>query len=81
MKAFGPDHKIVDHWEQVPYKVLSQHQDSPVYRVQPINNNSDGSIHTLYRNMLFPFQSLRENETQQNVALVNANVAMMVYFS
>ena len=25
VKAFGPDHKIADHWEQVPYRVLSQH--------------------------------------------------------
>ena len=23
VKAFGPDHKIADQWEQVPYKVLS----------------------------------------------------------
>ena len=81
VKAFGPDHKIADHWEQVPYKVLSKHQHSPVYQVQPINNNSDGSKCTLHRNTLFPFQSLREDKTQQNVALVNANLAMMAYFS
>ena len=30
VKAFGPDHKIADHREQVPCKVLSQHKDSPV---------------------------------------------------
>ena len=33
VKAFGPDHKIADRWEQVPYKVLSQHKDSPEYKV------------------------------------------------
>ena len=82
VKAFGPNHKIADHWEQVSYKVFSQHHNSPVYRVQPFNDSSDESIHTLHRNMLFPFQSLREDETQQqNVALVNADLAMMVYFS
>ena len=84
LKAFGPDHKIADCWEQVPYKVLSQHQDSPVYKVQPINDNCDETICTLHRNMLFPFQSLHEDETQtqeQNVALVNANLAIMEYFS
>ena len=81
VKAFGPNNKIAVHREQVPYKVLSQHKDSPVYKVQPINNNSDESICTLHRNMLFPFQSLREDETQQNVVLVNANLAMMAYFS
>ena len=55
-----------------------------MYKVQPINNSSDETIHTLHRNMLFPFQSLHENERQaqeQNVALVNANLAMMEYFS
>ena len=29
VKAFGPNHKIAGHWEQVPYKVLSQHKGSP----------------------------------------------------
>ena len=82
VEAFGPDHKIADHWEQILYKVLSQHKDSPVYKVQPINDSSDESIRTLHRNMLFPFQSLCENETwEQNVALINADLAMMAYFS
>ena len=84
VKAFGPDHKIADRWEQVPFKVLSQHEDLPVYEVQPVNYSNDESIHTLHRNMLFPFLSLCENKTptqEQNVALVNANLAMMTYFS
>ena len=84
VKAFGPDHKIANHWEQVPYKVLSQHKGSPVYKVQPINDSGDETIHTLHRSMLFPFQSLPENKTktqEQNVALVNANLAMMEYCS
>ena len=64
------------------YKVLSQHHNSPVYRVQLVNDSSDESIHTLHRNMLFPFQLLQEDETQkQNVALVNAGLAMMAYSS
>ena len=84
VKAFGPDHKIADCWEQVLYKVLSQHKDSPVYEVQPVIDNGDETICILHRNMLFAFQSLHENETQtqgQNVALVNANLVMMEYFS
>ena len=55
-----------------------------MYKVQPVNDISDESIHTLHRNMLFPFQSLHESETptqEQNVALINANLAMMEYFS
>ena len=83
VKAFGPDHKIVNRWEQNPYKVLSCHTNTPVYKVQPVGAEDDNSIHTLHRNMLFPFQSLREdNHTEtQNQALINANIAMMSYFS
>ena len=36
VKAFGPDHKVADRWEQVPYKVLSQHNNSPVYKVNQL---------------------------------------------
>ena len=61
-KAFGPDHKIADRWKQVPYKVLSQHSNSPVYRVQPVDENTEENVRTLHRNM-FPLQSIRENET------------------
>ena len=56
VKSFGPDHKISDCWEQVLYKVLSQHKDSLVYKVQPVNENTEESICTLHRNMLFPLQ-------------------------
>ena len=82
VKAFGPDHKIADRWEQIPYKVLSQHNNSPVYKVQLINKNTDESAHTLHRNMLFPLQSIREDEDLgQNDALVQADLAMLKYFS
>ena len=57
VKAFGPNHKIADRWEQVPYQVLEQHNYTPVYKVQPVNNDGDDGIQTLHRNMLFPFQS------------------------
>ena len=82
VKAFGPDHKIADRWEQVPYKVLSQHNNSPVYKVQPVNETTEENVHTLHRSMLFPLQSIRENETLgQNEALEQADLAMMNYFS
>ena len=74
VKDFGPDHKITDRWEQVPL----------VYRVQPVNDDKDENICTLHRKKLFPFQSLQDDETlvqDQNVAQINANVAMMEYFS
>ena len=40
VKAFGPDHKIADRWEQIPHKVLSQLHDSPVYKVQPLDEHA-----------------------------------------
>ena len=82
VKAFGPDHKIVDRWEQIPYRVLAQHKDSPVYKVQPTTESEEEGIRTLHRNMLFPLQSVRDEETTgQNDALVHADLAMMKYFS
>ena len=82
VKAFGPDHEIAHQWKQVPYKVLSQHNNSPVYKVQPINENTDESVCTLHRNMWFPLQSIREDENVgHNDALVQADLAMMKYFS
>ena len=81
VKAFGPNHKIADRWEQTPYRVLSQHNNTPVYKVQPVNKNVENNICMLHRNMLFPLQPIRENKTQsQNDALVQANLAMMNYF-
>ena len=82
VKAFGPNHKIADRWEQIPYRVLAQHQDSPVYKVQLTTEKGEEGIHTLHRNMLFPLQSVRDEETTgQNDALVWADLAMMKYIS
>ena len=82
VKAFGPDHKIADRWEQIPYRVLAQNKDSPVYRVQPTTEKGEEGIHTLHRNILFPLQSVQDEETTgQNDTLVQANLAMMEYFS
>ena len=82
VNAFGPDHKIADRWEQIPYRVLAQHKDSPVYKVQPTTKSGEEGIRTLHRNMLFPLQSVRDEETTgQNDALVCADLAMMKYFS
>ena len=44
VKAFGPDHKIADRWEQTPYRVLSQLHNSPVFKVQPVDREDENSI-------------------------------------
>ena len=44
VKAFGPDHKIVDRWEQTRYKVLSQLHNSPVFEVQPVDGEDKNSV-------------------------------------
>ena len=77
-----PNHKIADRWEQIPYRVLAQHKDSPVYKVQPTDEKGEEGIHTFHRNILFPLQSIREEENAgQNDTLVQADLAMMKYFS
>ena len=45
------------------HTVLAQHKDSPVYKVQPTTENGEEGVHTLHRNMLFPLQSVRDEET------------------
>ena len=59
VKAFGPDHKIADRWKQTPYKVLSQLHNGPVFKLQPVDREDEGSIQVLHQNMLFPFQTIR----------------------
>ena len=44
VKAFGPDHKMADRWEQTPYKVLSQLHNGPVFKVQPVDREDENSI-------------------------------------
>ena len=53
-----------------------------MYKVQPTTEREEEGIHTLHRNMLFPLQLVRDEETTgQNDVLVWADLAMMKYFS
>ena len=52
VKAFGPDHKIADRWEQVPYKVLSQYNNSPVYKVQPVNESTEENAYIAHEHVV-----------------------------
>ena len=88
VKAFGPDHKIADRWEQTPYKVLSQLHNSSVFKVQPVDGKDENSVRVLHQNMLFPFQTIRaetnpekEIEAASAVLLAKVNQLMEEYFN
>ena len=88
VKAFGPDHKIADRWEQTSYKVLLQLHNGPVFKVQPVDREDEGSIQVLHQNMLFPFQTIRTKLNSEGkirassaVLLAKANWLMEEYFN
>ena len=83
-------HKIVDRWEDEQYRVLSQLDDQPVFRVQPEKAIGDENIRVLHRNMLYLVQTVRDqspteitesrNENKRHLALVKANLIMNRHF-
>ena len=84
VKAFSADHKIADHWEQIPYEVVDQIDKGPVYKVRTIQGPESTKVRTLHRNMLFPLQSKSENTiaaSEPQPALVRANAVMDAYFN
>ena len=81
IKAFGLDHKIADKWKETPYRVLSQLEGQPVYRIQEIDSEGTDNIKVLHRNMLFPLLTLQSDVTSKQTVLVKANMLMDLYFS
>ena len=59
VKAPSGYHKIIDQWEDKQYRVLSQLNDQPVFRVQPVDAVTDENIRVLYRNVIFYTDSYR----------------------
>ena len=84
---FDSQYKIADKWEDEPYRVVSQMDDSPVYRIQAMEN-PNAPMRVLHRNMLHPAQSVREDEGTPSTmgageiptALSKANALMEAYF-
>ena len=61
---FDGKHKIADKYEQEPYVVISKtNPDIPVYNVQ--QENRQGSIRTLHRNMLLPIGQVPVHKTEE----------------
>lgn len=62
--AWDGKHKIANRWEDEVYIVLTQpNQDIPVYEVQ--QENGEGRIRTLHRNLLLPIGSLPPRITEE----------------
>ena len=85
VKALTGDHKIADRWAGIPYRVISQLGDQPVFKVQPIDATTDNNVKVLHRNMLFPLKTSEESKVQetgheQNTALMRANLLIDIYF-
>ena len=81
---FDSQYKIADKWEEDPYEVVSQMEDTPVYCIKAVDNPKS-PIRVLHRNMLHPARSVCEDEDQSiedNVplALSKANALMEAYF-
>ena len=59
---------------------------SHVFKVRCITATSDRDIRVLHRNMLFPIKTsekhtFTEQENAQNIALMNANSLIDIYFN
>ena len=85
VKALTGDHKIADWWEDILHWVISQLDEQPVFKVQPIDATTDNNFKILHRNMLFPLKTseesnVKETGNEQNTALMRANLLMDVYF-
>ena len=91
VKAPSRYHKIIDQWEHKQYQVLSQLDNQPVFQVQPVDAATDENIRILHRNMLFPIQTVTDqdlitittesaNKNRKHVALMKANALMNIHF-
>ena len=81
VKAFGADHKIADKWKQSLYKILSQLDSQPVFKIQEVGATGDENIKVLVRNMLYPLLTYEGTVTDKQTLLAQANVLMDLYFS
>ena len=74
VKASSGQHKIIDQWKDKQYRVLSQLDNHPVFQVQPEDAVDDEKIRILHRNMLFPVQTVRDqNPMTTTTKSVNEN--------
>ena len=80
INKFGTDHKIADKWEQDPWEVLSQKDNSPLLTVRNVATNE---IRELHRNMLFPLRLVDPDDHQKDntKTQIKANRLMVTLFA
>ena len=78
INKFGTDHKIADKWEQDPWEVLSQKDDSPLLTIKNVTTNE---IRELHRNMLFPLRLVdpEGHQKDETMTQIKANRCLLVY--
>ena len=82
-KGSSGTYKIDDKWEVNPYRVLEQMSNNkgklmPVFKIQEISKSEAPRQKTLHRNMLYPYNSLEEEDSP---ILMKANQLIDIYFS
>ena len=80
INKFGTDHKIADKWEQDPWEVLSQKDDSPLLTIKNVTTNE---IRELHRNMLFPLRLIDpvDHQKDNTMTQIKANRLMVTLFA
>ena len=81
INKFGTNHKIADKWEQDPWEVLSQADDSPLLTVQNVTTRE---IREPHRNMLFPLRLVDPEDNQPHTGTMTqhkANRLMVTLFA
>ena len=80
VNKFGTDHKIADKWEQDPWEVISQRDDSPLLTIKNVMTNE---IRELHRNMLFLLRLVDPDGPQQDrtQTQIKANSLMVTLFA
>ena len=80
INKFGIDHKIADKWEQDPWEVLSQKDDSPLLTIKNVTTKE---IRELHRNMLFPLRLVdpEGHQTDDTMTQIKVNRLMVTLFT
>ena len=85
---FDSQYKITNKWEEEPYHVVSQMDDTPFYCIKAMEN-LNASTRVLHRNILHPARSVHDDEGTPDTAgageiptaLSKANARMEAYFN